>query len=217
MVVQMPSGASMNATVSPATANPAEANTAAELLYSSSPFIFDYVYEKVVSGAHENLKYHWLRARGILSHSLALEARSDGRLVGLAVGFTQAEKTAHLPDTIKNLAERLSPAEVQSFERRYGLVSYLFPPVPDDGYYLQNLAVLPEARGRGVGEALFRAVAAKATSSGLNTLCLDAAHDIPAVSQYLKWGMRVLVESRVPELDEAHGIVMRYRMVLPLD
>jgi ribosomal protein S18 acetylase RimI-like enzyme len=91
------------------------------------------------------------------------------------------------------------------------------PTAPDDGYYLQNLAVLPEAHRQGVGEALFRAVAAKASSSGLSTLCLDAACDIQAVSQYRKWGMRVLVESRVPELDEAHGIVMRYRMVLPLE
>ena len=207
----------MSARIAPATAVPAEADTAAELLYSTSPLILDYVFEEVAAGPQENLKHHWLKDRGILSHSLAFEARVDGRLVGLAVAFTPSEKAAHLPNTMENLAERLSPAEVQSFADRYSLVNYLFPPIPDDSYYMQNIAVLPEARGHGVGEALFRAVIDKASSMGLNSLCLDAAHNIPAVRHYLRWGMRVLVESRIPELDEAHGIVMRYRMVLPLE
>jgi GNAT superfamily N-acetyltransferase len=204
-------------TITPATADPAEAATAAELLYSTSPFIIDYLFEEVASGPHENLEQHWLSERGILSHSLAFEARIDDRLVGLAVAFTSSEKAAHLPNTMENLAERLSPAEVQSFADRYALVSYLFPRLPDDAYYLQNIAVLPDARGHGVGEALFRAVADKGRSMGLSSLCLDAAHNIPAVTHYLRWGMRVLAESRVAELDEAHGIVMRYRMVQPLE
>ena len=57
--------------------------------------------------------------------------------------------------------------------------------------YVDNIAVFPEHRGKGIGEALTKALIDYTVSAGLEFLTLEVrAGNVPAVSLYKKLGMQ---------------------------
>jgi GNAT superfamily N-acetyltransferase len=72
------------------------------------------------------------------------------------------------------------------------------------GMYLEDLFVLPECRGQGVGKAIFRDLASRAVSGGCTRLewaVLD--WNMPAVNFYRSIGARPMDEWTVQRLDGA--------------
>ena len=70
------------------------------------------------------------------------------------------------------------------------------------GIYLEDLFVLPEARGKGFGKALLRALAAIAVEEGCGRLewsCLD--WNRPSIDFYLSLGARPMEEWTVYRID----------------
>ena len=77
---------------------------------------------------------------------------------------------------------------------------YVMPPVPAHGFYLQNLAVLPSLRGRGLGQRLLEDVFRRAKGAGAQAVHLDLYAGNPAQALYERAGFKVLAETRVPAL-----------------
>jgi ribosomal protein S18 acetylase RimI-like enzyme len=68
----------------------------------------------------------------------------------------------------------------------------------------------------GVGRQLIDVAKAKARDAGCQRICLDVAAENDAVQFYERLGMQVAVETRVPELEDNHGVGALYHMVLPV-
>jgi ribosomal protein S18 acetylase RimI-like enzyme len=92
----------------------------------------------------------------------------------------------------------------------------LIPPIPEDAYYVQHLAVVPELRGRGLGARLLARAFEKAAAGGYRSCHLDVVAGGPAARFYRRMGMEVLSETRVPRLESDYGVPPHARMVKTL-
>ncbi|MHC4933951.1 MAG: GNAT family N-acetyltransferase [Planctomycetota bacterium] len=125
-------------------------------------------------------------------------AEDGGNIVGMASGFTAAERGRFSDRPLKRAAG--FPAV------RMRVVRILCAPlirilasIPDGSFYLLAVAVDDEMRGRGVGSTLMDHVEERARRSGSSRLCLDvAAKNVGARRLYERRGMSV--ETRWPKL-----------------
>lgn len=60
-----------------------------------------------------------------------------------------------------------------------------------------SIAVVPQARGQGVGEALLKAIAAESGARG-QAICLNVRHDNPAIGLYERVGFRHVPDAVFP-------------------
>lgn len=145
-------------------------------------------------------------------------ATEDDALLGVLIaydGVTYGEISAptaqiaarHLPDP---LARHMVGVLRQS--------RYLNPAIPSSAYYINYIAVAPEAQGKGVGRALIEAAMEQATGSDCRSVDLDVDATNAAVKFYERLGFTVLTETRVPAIDAALGEDHRkFRMTIEVD
>lgn len=195
---------------------PEDADIAARLMYDADQHLIDYIFkgdQEIMQKCYEEM---WKRKDGMCSHSLSTVARYKGALLGIEISYPAGTEEEHFHIGIQHAAEILSPEAYDHFEAAMGYLPYLLPFTPEDAYYVLFLSVIPEARGRGIGEKLLDNVFERAKAQGYRSCHLDVASDYPAVRFYKRVGMEVLSESRVPYLDEQYNIPMHYRMVKDL-
>ena len=147
---------------------------------------------------------------------------TDGdELLGLELGFAGPNFYV-FKDNLVSLARDLIVQGVVSFEELKGLAeraeqaSYLNAHVPEDVYYLHALSTPERHRGKGIGRQLLRAAIARAKADGYRELQLDVLADNPAVGFYQANGLRILSETRSPDLSRDHGFPSEYRMAVAL-
>ncbi len=202
-------------TVTLAPAPAAEPELAAALLHATDPHVFGFLHEHDEARWRGHLGHQWLQPRGIFSHRLATAALHEGRLVGIELGFDRARQQAELVPFVTQAQAWLDPAGFAALARWFEYGGFVLPPVPEDAWYLQNLAIVPEVRGRGIGERLLVGAIDRARSAGLARLHLDLYAENPARRLYERAGLCTIVETRVPPL-EAEGIGVHLRMELKL-
>lgn len=202
-------------TVTLAPAPAAEPALAAALIHATDPDVFGYLHEHDEARWRGHLGHQWLAEQGIFSHRLATAALHEGRLVGIELGYDRARQQAELVPFVTRAQAWLDPGGFEALARWFEHGAFLLPPVPEDAYYLQNLAIVPEVRGRGIGERLLAEAVDRARSAGLARLHLDLYAENPARRLYERAGLRTIVETRVPPL-EAEGIGVHLRMELKL-
>ncbi len=95
-------------------------------------------------------------------------------------------------------------------------LTYLTPHTPDGNYCVHNLAVDPHAGVKGLGRRLLRGAFEHAAKADYRAVCLDVLDNNPAVGFYLRMGMDLACEVRLPRLMEDHGMPAIYRMVKAL-
>jgi ribosomal protein S18 acetylase RimI-like enzyme len=198
-------------TVALGLALPEDGPEAAELIVSTGPEIYAYLFGDLVA-ARRLVGECWAATEGIFSHVHATVARGEGRLVGVELGFSEALRMKHLPATRALIERTLAPEAQEAYRAGVELIGYLIPWVPLDAYYLQFLAMSPAFRGQGLGARLLNQAVARARSEGLSSVHLDTDATKPAVGFYRRMGLSLLVETRVPAL-EAAGIPPHDRMV----
>jgi len=103
-----------------------------------------------------------------------------------------------------------------------GFVQLVYHPpdhAPYVGYWLFSLNVRVRYRGAGIGEALTRAVLAKAIHDGADELRLLVFSDnLPAIRLYHKLGFReTVVAGLQPQLDAEAAQTGRRRIVMQID
>lgn len=108
------------------------------------------------------------------SYEHAIFAERDGRIVGLALGFTAEQRRGFPANPL---------ARSHEYPRvRAGIVRFLMGPmirvldtVPDGDFYLLSLAIDGDHRGQGIGSALMEAMAQRALGIGAKRFALDVA------------------------------------------
>lgn len=188
---------------------PSEASAAALLIYQSDPPYYDYLFGSS-QAAQLQLACLWQMPQGGLSHKRVQVWRKADQIIALAAHFLcqhDAQLSAEDQQAIAQLDIDL-PALLQ----RQTDLDYLFPPLPDQGYYLRTLAVCAQFRGQHVGEQVLNEIMAIARYQGAVQLYTDVDSGNPgAVRFYQRTGFSVEQESRVPQL-EAFNLPTSFRM-----
>ena len=125
-------------------------------------------------------------------------AEDDGSIVGMASGFTAAERGRFSDQPLKRAAG--FPAVRMRVVRIVCAPLFrILTSIPDGDFYLLAMAVDKQMRGRGVGSTLMDHVEERARRNGSRRLCLDVAvKNAGARRLYEHRGMSV--EARWPKL-----------------
>jgi ribosomal protein S18 acetylase RimI-like enzyme len=89
-----------------------------------------------------------------------------------------------------------------------------FGDTPDDIYYLASIAVVPEARGKGISNLLMENIFKKMEGKGLKRCMLDVSITKEnAIGLYRKFGFEIVEEYRNQKLERKYDLEGQYRMV----
>lgn len=199
-----------------APARPICADLAAALIRDTDRHIFDNLHGFDLDLSRRHLGAQWMAEGGIFSHTRGRAAMDGDQLLGLQIGYDLAGLMNALEPHGKICAEVMTPAQRQhhdSWWGTYGMFNIL--DIPEETYYLQNLAVDPDLRGRGIGAILLEDALETARSAGYARLHLDVYDGNPSVRLYQRMGLEVIVETVVKPL-EADGFPKHLRMEIGL-
>ena len=199
-----------------APADGAHAQLAARLILDTDPHVFDFWFDRDRKVAADYFADQWPRAGGVFSHIHATAAREGGELLGIEHGLDARTQRAQWAHTFPATKQKLSAQAFAHLLDAFRWMPFLIPPIPEDAYYVQHLAVVPELRGRGVGARLLLHAFEKAASGGYRSVHLDVVADGPAVRFYRRMGMEELSHTRVPRLELDYGVPPHLRMRMPL-
>lgn len=191
---------------------PGDADIAARMIAETDADLFRYLTGGSLDAWAEIAAHEWRHERGIYSYTMADVVRRGAEILGLIVSYSSRRhdeidwsRGSSAPFVREELMRHVCEAS------RVG--GFLFPSIPPDAWYLQNIVVVPECRGTGLGRFLMDAVRDRARAAGSRWLHLDVDSSTPAVRFYERLGFETLVESRVPSIP---GVHTHYRMVLSL-
>ncbi len=113
---------------------------------------------------------------------------------------------------LEDYAEVISRFQVHIAEAASGVVGAIVLKVNDEGFYVDNVAVRPSAKGKGIGRLLLEFAESKARRDGFKTIYL-ATHELMTENRALY--------ARIGYVEYDHRIVNGYtrvflRKVLPL-
>ena len=192
-------------------ASPEQPELAAELIHATEPHIFGYLHGHDMALLRSHLGFQWQQTDSLFSHRFCTAAMHDGALAGIEIGYGVAEQEQAAGAMIEHAMTHMTEAQFAHMATWFEHGHYVLPPVPDDAWYLQHLAVVPQARGRGVGERLLANALERSREAGFSRVLLDLYAENPARSLYERMGFEVIVETLVKPLIE-HGIPLHLRM-----
>lgn len=198
-------------------ARPEDAETAAQLMFLSGPETALAVFGPRREQACAVLETLFRGERHQFSYAYACVAELDGEVVGLALGVPGRDWMA--------IGEATSRELLGTVRRSIGFTRFVRMlrsmlalargcPSPDpDEYFVQMIAVLPQARRRGVGKELMASMEKRADEVGARRLSLDVlVENEEARSFYDALGFSETFTVRRRALTRHFGIEGRTRM-----
>jgi ribosomal protein S18 acetylase RimI-like enzyme len=159
----------------------------ASLLYESSPLSYD-AYFGGPDRALRKLRALVRRDGHIAGWDVCVVAQDGATLVGVLAGCRAADYGSLARRATVLAFGHSAPWRWPAMVRVNRQDAQLEP--PPDSWYVDALAVAPEARRRGVARALMRDAERRARQAGCPTLALDtAAGNVPARALYESVGM----------------------------
>jgi ribosomal protein S18 acetylase RimI-like enzyme len=191
---------------------PDDAPAAARLIADTDLALFTFCGGGDLGVWVELSEWEWRQEHGIYWWAMSHVARLDGRLVGLQVSYS-ARQHAMIDWSFSGARAHLAPERWGRLAAAQRLIPFLFPHIPDDAYYVQNIATQTSVQGRGLGRRLMELAFDRGRAEGCRSCHLDVDGSIPAVRFYEHLGMRVLVRTEVPDIP---GVHTHFRMVIDL-
>ena len=189
---------------------PEDGLEAARLIAATDADLFGYCTGGDLRAWVDLAEWEW-RRHSIYSFQMSHVVRAEAGLLGLLVSYSSRHRGidwafgCSRPHTDPGLWDRITGA--------YKLAAFLFPVIPDDAYYVQNVVTHSSTRGLGVGRRLMDFAFELGRAEGCRSCHLDVDSSTPAVQFYENLGMRVLVKTEVPSIPRVHS---HYRMVKEL-
>ena len=112
-------------------------------------------------------------------------ALAGDRPVGRVNSFAGAEVAARFAVKMERQLAALDPSAARRLTATYDAMEWLFPKVPGEALYIENIVVAEVMRGRDLGRRLIAEAVTKARRLGLRAVHLDTAWDSPAVRYVL--------------------------------
>jgi ribosomal protein S18 acetylase RimI-like enzyme len=191
---------------------PEDAPAAARLIAATDVALFTFCGGGDLGVWVELSEAEWLHEHGVYWWRMSHVARLDGQLVGLLVSYASRDHTT-INWSFGGARTRLPPERWARVAAAHRPVPFLFPSIPEDAYYVQNLAITPSVQGCGLGRHLMELAFDRGRAQGCRSCHLDVDGSTPAVEFYQRLGMRVLVKTEVPDIP---GVHTHFRMVIDL-
>lgn len=155
---------------------------------------FDYLFGGT-DAARENVLNWMQRSSSEIALQRVRGLLQDGKMVGGFIGLSGVElpkcRKADMMVLMKTFA-----TQKEILLKRLAAARKLFPPIPEDTYYLSKLGVLPNFRQKGLGRKLAQAFLATGRELGFSRFQLDVCCDNHvAVNLYSKLGFQIKQES----------------------
>lgn len=194
------------------TAHPDDAPGAARLIAETDADLFRWYTGGDLDLWVEVSECEWRAERGIYSHTMSHVIRRQGQVVGLLVAYS-FRRNAAIDWSLGNSRARLGSARLSRIDLVRSSASFLFPTLPVDAFYVQNVATHSSLHGSGLGRRLMERAFELGRAEGCRTCHLDVDSSTPAVRFYEHLGLRMLVRTEVPSIPSVHA---HYRMVIEL-
>lgn len=166
-------------------AQAADAPDIARLVLLSAEHFLPAIFGPRIGHALECLAARW---GTLFSHEHAWMAESDGKTAGMLLGYSGREKAAEDLATGIGLFRMLGLGMVRRLGRLLRLQATLGRVAPGE-WYVSNMAVYEEHRGKGTGARLMAFAETEARSAGCTDLILDVETDhLPARRLYARLG-----------------------------
>jgi len=196
-------------------ATPADAGEIKALIYQSVHELMDFMFQSRLK-AEQVLEKLLQRPNGQFGYRYVAVMKDGKDTVGVVLGYSRQQfLQAELPGAVNML--RATPFSHWPF--LIGTVSRALsnyvPPPADDAFYINNIAVNTEVRGRGYGTKLLAYTIDEARSQGYRSLELDVTHvNEGAIRFYLRNGFAIVSESGSAELFNRYRLPVLKRMRL---
>jgi ribosomal protein S18 acetylase RimI-like enzyme len=198
--------------IEPGRRDDADASAAARLIAETDVALFTFCGGGDLGVWVELSKWEWLQEDGVYCWAMSHVARLDGQLVGLLLSYSSRQH-GRIDWSFRGARTHLAPERWGRVAAAHRLVPFLFPSIPEDAYYVQNLATHPSVRRRGLGHQLMELAFDRGRAEGCRSCHLDVDSSTAAVRFYENLGMRVLVKTEVPDIP---GVTTHFRMVIDL-
>jgi ribosomal protein S18 acetylase RimI-like enzyme len=187
---------------------------AARLIAETDKDLFKFCTGDNVQAWEDLAKWEWREDRGIYGFRRSHVVRDETGLLGLLVSYP-SRYDSEIDWDFKSSRDHMDPSLWHRITENYNnLAAFLFPTIPKDAYYVQNVVTRSSTRRLGLGRRLMEVAFELGKSEGCRACHLDVdSSSIPALKLYEKLGMRVLVKTEVPAI---RGVHAHYRMVREL-
>jgi GNAT superfamily N-acetyltransferase len=180
---------------------PEHAQAAAQLIVSTDEQLYALWGGGTLDAWLELAQSEWRATDGIYSHRFAKVLEMDGTVHALVLAFSSDAGATAIDWQMTSFRQAMASQEwLGVFDRFTQIAPKLFAPAPQHSYYIQNIAVAPELRGRGVGRALLDLAVECARSEGCKSLSLDVDATTPAVRFYQNMGFTTTQIVELPSL-----------------
>jgi ribosomal protein S18 acetylase RimI-like enzyme len=193
-------------------AHPDDAPSAARLIAETDSDLFRYYTDGDLDLWVEVSECEWRAEHGIYGHTMSHVIRQQGQVVGLLVAYPERTHAA-IDWSLGNTRALLGSARLSRIDQVRSPASFLFPSLPADAFYVQNVATHPSVRGCGLGRRLMERAFELGRAEGCRTCHIDVDSSTPAVQFYERLGFQVLVRTEVPSIPSVHA---HYRMLIEL-
>ncbi len=193
-------------------AQPADVDTAIQLIYSSGPNAFNYVFNTDDKGsAIDFLRMAYLDGAGEFGYRNHLVALENGQVVASGGGWSGKSGLAFLVAGARQIFSHYGLSSGIGVVVRGLRTEAVIPPPSSSQFYLGHLGVLPELQGRGIGKILIAHLLEQGRAAGFKVAALDVAVTNPrGQALYERLGFKVDRE-RASSLKNAHGFVSAHR------
>ncbi|HOG45208.1 MAG TPA: GNAT family N-acetyltransferase [Anaerolineae bacterium] len=198
-------------------ARPDDAAIGAHLILLSGPEAASYGLALPPEATQRLLAELWPHPGHLFSYQWGYVAAAGGAVQGLLVAYPAATMLGAELATGRLLLRRVGLRQVLRMAWHGSTLMQVMAPVARDDFYIGHLAVLPEARGRGLGTQLLALAEGLAREAGCRRLALDAfIENERARALYVRVGYRVEQVARSRRLQRATGYSGLVRLVKPL-
>ncbi len=194
-----------------------QATELAPLIYESSHELLDFMFGDRAAAETALIKLI-ARPDGHFSHRFVTLLIVNDRLCGAELGYSAEQLSAEEFSGAVNMLRAMPPRRwlhlIGSVNR--ALAGYVMPPSPD-AYYINNIAVNGDHRGKGLGRSFLDHIARAAGQEGYRSIELDVT-DINegGIRFYERYGFHCVAESRPEAAVTRYGLppLKRMRLVL---
>ena len=164
----------------------------AELVYSSGPEMYDYIFGPA---AVDRIRREFLSGVGFIGYSNVTVAVSDGEVVGTGCFFDRRQYITRMLGTIKVTFSFFGPWMGLASVWRSRRVGSIVPPPMANELYLSNFGVVDQLRGTGIGSQMIQHKLVEARKLGYTRFGLHVSSGNPkAEAFYARLGMKVIGE-----------------------
>ncbi len=187
-------------------ARPEDCSQVVELIYSSAPEIYDYLFTTQSHNVKNFLAWQFKKNIAFCAYSLHTVATIDETPVGIAAFYDSKQYQKISLQMIAAITRFYRLTEIPNILKHVLQSTSMMKTPPKDSLYIANLGVHHQIQSRGIGRGLIDYQAKKAKQENYKTMSLDVAVTNPrAQTLYERLGFKVKHEKQFTG-DKGHNI-----------